>query len=97
MVSGFECGLLCGPKGLERKQCHIQKTETLLFPLKGPGPVEHKVYIIHAQKLFSISNNMHGISITKVILLMLDIHTMLVYCKNHTRHINRLCHQISEF
>lgn len=54
MVSGFEFGLLRGPKGLERTQYYSRHVETLLCSLKDPDPVEHKVYINRAQ-LFSFN------------------------------------------
>lgn len=36
------------------------------------------------------------IFITQTLLLMLDIHILPVYYKDHMKHINTLCDQISE-
>jgi len=39
---------------------------------------------------------MYDIFITQTVLITLDIHILPVYCKDHMKHINTLCDQISE-
>lgn len=89
MVSGFEFGLLRGPKGLERIQCYSRHVETLLCSLKYPDAVERKVYINHAQKFrFNFQENVRHLHYT---IYFVNIHILPVYCEDHTGHINTLC------